>query len=56
MGAFNNVILLTNTNETNPKDIISFYRLYQDYQKRFVRFIYSYIKDLEITEYVTLKL
>ena len=24
MGAFNNVILLTDTNETNPKDIISF--------------------------------
>ena len=53
MGAFNNVILLTDTNETNPKDIISFYCLYQDYQKRFVRFIYSYIKDLEIAKYVT---
>lgn len=53
MGAFNNVILLTDTNETTPKDIISFYRLYQDYQKRFVRFTYSYVKDLAIAEYVT---
>ena len=37
----------------HTKDFISFNRLYQDYQKRFVRFTYSHVKDLAIAEYVT---